>query len=288
MSVLKDLHEKVRPLWQIFDGVENEILNRGKTPEMPLSLRKLDNILWGLHKKDLVVIASRPSEGKTSLGLKLAWDMADQGKTTYFVSLEMTKEAVLERLLCQSQRIQNTELRWGLATEETKKKIGSFKSIIENIPLLITDGASGIGFKVKDLSALIEMLDPKPEVVVLDYLQMVSLFVSNNSVAQLNEYIRQFKELAFKHNFVAILLSQINRAPMERRNKRPMISDLKGTGAIEETADVVMLLYWNYRNNDSENMNDYEICVAKQRNGVTGTVKMDFLPAYYDYKDKEF
>lgn len=279
--------EKIKSISQIYSSWKTDLLSRGLAPKLPINLKDLDDILWGLHKKDLVIIAGRPSEGKTSLSLQIAWEIANQGKIVYFISLEMNKESLLERLFCQQFKVRNEDLRRGNLTDEIKGNLSTFKNIIEaeEMKLLITDG---IGYIYKDLKTLIEEFNPNPDVVILDYIQMVSVMGRYSSYEALTEYIRAFKEMANVHNFVGILLSQINRAPLGRTDKRPTMGDLKGTGTLEEAADVLMTLYWPYRNNDEESSdpNLFEINILKQRHGATGKVFLNFYPQYSLFEDR--
>lgn len=251
---------------------------------MQLSLEKLDKILWGLHKQDLVIIAGRPSEGKTSLSLQIASEMAVRKKTTYFLSLETSRTSVLERLFCQYCEVNNQVLRRGemMDSEEMKEKMTIFKNWVTEQPFLIVDR---LGYKFKDIISLVDTVRPRPEILVIDYIQMISSW-GGNKVEIISDYIRQLKEMAVEHNFVAIVTSQISRAPMERSNKRPTLSDLKGSGSLEEGADVVMTLYWNAKNGERADPNKFEIAVLKQRDGMTGLVVVDFLPQYYKFVNR--
>jgi len=232
----------------------------------------------------LVIIAGRPSEGKTSFGLQIAWEQANSGKITYFISLEMSKESLLERLFCQQFKVNNEKLRRGSLNEDIKTRLKLFKDTINEMKLLITDG---IGYQYKNLRELIEALSPKPDVVILDYIQLISSIGRYSTYEALTEYIRAFKEMANTYNFVGILLSQINRASLNRTGGKATMADLKGSGALEESADVLMTLYWPQRN--EENVTDpnlFEVNVLKQRHGPTGKILVNFYPQHSLFKNR--
>jgi len=268
------------PLAKIYDGLINDITKRQGTPELPTGIPELDRLLWGLHRKQLMIIAARPSEGKTTLGLQIAWNLADTGKTVFFISLEMSKEQLLERLLCNTMSIRNTDLRSGQITPDMDSRIDTFgKMIREHKPkLLLTDD---IGYDWQDIQVTIEKLDPKPDVIILDYIQLCSMGKYHNKVDAISEYVRAMKQLSIEHDLAVVCLSQINRGIKDRKDRRPLMDELKGSGTLEEHADTVGLLYWPIRNEDVLDPSLYEVNIAKQRHGATQTVDLSFEPQHY-------
>lgn len=217
--------------------------------------------------------------GKSSFALQIAYDVALQGKRVYFFSLEMSAEALAERLFCRVSKIKNYEL---LSSPASYGELADgFKKHLKNIPLVIT---YNIGSTIKDLYQVIEDL-PKPDVVILDYLQAVRK-LDIDKLNTINDYILRFRELAQKKQFVAILVSQINRGAMEYEGKEPQLWQLKGSGTIEEHSDTCLLLHWPYFYDTSKNEKEYKIIIAKQRNGITGAITVNFYPEYYRFEEK--
>jgi replicative DNA helicase len=281
---MKNLSEKIQPLGKLFNGTWSKILARKDRPEIEiLSLNHLNDELWGLHKQELMVIGARTSQGKTSFALQVAWDVASQNIPVNFFSLEMTKEALVERLFCQQMSVDNCSLRKGGASRpDIIEKARQFKDTIAKIPLLITNG---IGKSITELYYLIERLGPKPAVIIIDYVQAIAK-LKGETYEVMNEYIRRFRELSIKHNLCGILLSQINRGAMATESKEPALWLLKSTGVLEEHADTALLLHWDYfYSNNSDDFNRYDIIIAKQKNGVTGKSRCLFYPQFYRFED---
>lgn len=239
-------------------------------------------MLWGIHRGELLIIGARPSQGKTSLCIQIAHDLATSGFVTYFVSLETSRMGILERLFCQKCSISNEQMRMGIISDGVKEKMEQFKTWLHDVPLLITDR---IGYKFSDITNILTHVKPRPDVLILDYIQMIGTY-GMSKLDAITEYIRQLKELATEHNIALIVASQINRGNTERTNQRPLMSDLKGAGALEETADAALGLYWNMKNEDCKDPHLFEIAVMKQRDGATGIVKVDFFPQFYQLRNR--
>lgn len=243
----------------------------------------LDRLIWGFHKKELMVIGARPSQGKTALAMQFAFTAADNGSNALFISLEMSKEQIVERLFCNVTRTNNLMLREGKLPEEVKQsRIPIFEKMIDTLPLLVVDRW---GYKFSDVETLIKEMHPKPDIVFLDYIQLISQGRHYSKMAAIEEYFRKLKELSVMYNFSMVVLSQIHRIEEKRR---PTMDELKGAGALEEHADSVLLLYWIKRNDyDYHDVNEFEINVAKQRHGPVGIVKANFFPQFYAFQDRE-
>lgn len=277
---------QITPLPKIYDGLIEELAKRNGVPELPTGIDELDQIIWGLHRKQLFIIAARPSEGKTALGLQIGWNLADAGRTVFFISLEMSREQLLERLVCNVMSIRNTDLREGKLTFDIKNRMEMFKKlIVEGRPkLLLTDDA---GYRYEDIAVTVKRLTPRPDVLILDYIQLCSMGKYNSKLDAISEYVRALKQLAVEYNMAVVVLSQINRGVKERKDRRPLLEELKGSGTLEEHADSVTLLYWPYRNEDNvEDPTLYEVDVAKQRHGPTQKCELRFLPQHFRIESK--
>lgn len=258
-------------------------MQQGDKPELPLtSLSYLNDKLWGLRRKELVVIGGRTSQGKSSLALQIAWDLAIQNYPVHLLSLEMTNKALMKRLFCQQMQVPNAVLMRGGVTPEISAKASVFQDTLRKVPLLITDS---IGKTAVELYDLVERLEPKPAVVIVDYIQAIAR-LRGESYEVMNEYIRRFREMAIEFNFCGILVSQINRGAMKEENKQPALWLLKATGVLEEHADVVLLLHWDYFYRPDEDKKEaYDIIIAKNKDGITGSVSVRFQPEYYRFSD---
>ena len=226
-----------------------------------------------------MVIGARTSQGKTAFALQLAYDAAIQGKRVYYFSLEMSSEALVERLFCQVAKIPNHELLYH--PDRYTAEADAFSKQLEALPLVIVHN---VGWSIRELwKAIIDL--PKADVVIVDYVQMIRNFESDRA-SSIGQYTIQFRELCGKGNFAGVLISQINRGAMEDAAKEPQLWLLKGSGALEENADTCILLHWDYIYNARANINDYSVLIAKQRNGMTGKLKIDFFPQYYRFQEK--
>jgi len=215
--------------------------------------------------------------GKSALALQIAYDLADQNKETLFLSLEMTTESLIERLFCNRQRIDNYALLTGKLKTDTyiQEQWGNFIKLMD-IPLKLS---CGLGKSFEDINTLIELLDPIPKVIIVDYIQAIKK--GFNERVDLDNYIVQFREICLKHNIAGILLSQNSRKVFDDESKEPSLSNLKSTGGLEESADTVMLLFWPHFYNEKLDRNLYKIIIAKQRNGRTGEHLVNFIPEHY-------
>lgn len=274
---------EVQHLSEIFAGVKADLRDRQSSPKYPTYLTDLDRLIWGFHKKELMVIGARPSQGKTGLAMQLAFTCADSGHNALFISLEMSKEAIVERLFCNVTRTNNLLLREGKLPEEVKKsRIPIFEKMIDTLPLLVVDKW---GYNFTDVETLIKEMSPKPDIVFLDYIQLISQGKYYSKMTAIEEYFRKLKELSVIYDFSMVVLSQIHRIEEKRR---PTMDELKGAGALEEHADTVLLLYWIKRNEyDHADINEFEINIAKQRHGPVGIVKVNFYPQYYYFQDRK-
>lgn len=248
--------------------IEN-ISNRNGKPEFETGLQVLDEGIFGLHRSQLTVIAARPGIGKTSLVCQVAMNMAKKGIKVAFLSLEMTKESILERIFCIEHGISGFDLIMGKFGEREKALFSKFYSETAGIPLRIIDDYC---HTENELYTLIEHLEFRPDVIILDHLQHIQ--GNNGRKSQwetLTEYLRYMKEVAMKHKIAIVCLSQINR----EGDEAPSMTNLKGTGGIEEMADHVLLMH-DLRGEVTEAGNNFKIKVAKNRFGPTRTFELWF------------
>ena len=234
--------KNIKTLTSQLSGAETEFNSRTDVPEVGLtSLPELNRMVWGF-RKGLVVIGARTSIGKSSCAIQFALDFAKQGIDTVFMSLEMDEISIIERMFCNDEKVDNFLMTCGMFKTMTgiQEKWLDFKTKLEQTPLLIT---CGIGKTFAEVNRFIEMLDPKPKVVVLDYVQMTKSL--RNEREELSEYIRRFRELMVLNNMRGIVCSQVNRMVEKDNDYRPRLENLKSTGSLEEAADLVLLLHWN-------------------------------------------
>jgi len=277
--MVTELAEKIIPVRELLSGTEKELLSRGGAPKFPLStLPEFNTKIWGLHK-GLTVLGARSSMGKSAFALQIARDLADQNIPVLFLSLEMDEQSMVERLFCSMMRVDNFDLISGEFNkqEEIRVKWNTFKNFMSKAKLLLT---CGIGKSFGEVTNLLERLDPMPRVVIVDYIQGIKQ--SEKERSELNEYIRSFRQLMLQKNCVGILASQMNRQIIDNTDKRPSLENLKSTGVLEEHADMVLMLFWEwFYTRKEEDKNKYEIIVGKNRNGRTGSHKLFYTPEWY-------
>ncbi len=226
--------ENIKTLPSLLSGAETELKSRGEVPEVSIStLPKLNFLTWGLPK-GMTVIGARTSNCKSALGIQFALDFAQQGIDTVIMSLEMDETSIIERMFCNEMEINNFDLKRGwFKREPITSQWTTFKAKIETLPLLIT---CGIGKTFSEVNTFIEILSPKPKVVILDYIQMAKAL--RNEREELSEYIRQFRALMVLNNMRGIVCSQVNRMVEKDNDYRPRLENLKSTGCIHPNSIV--------------------------------------------------
>lgn len=275
-------------LCQILD----EIKDRLKTSELPgltSSFPDLDAITQGFHNSDLVILAGRPSMGKTAFSLALAKNIASKFNIgVAFFSLEMTKQQLLYRLLSTETHISHTRLRSSRISKDEWITINKAIDHLSNLPIYIDDSPN---LTVSDMYVKLKTLKQENEnslgLVFVDYLQLIEdVDNTENRVQELSKITRSLKKLARELNVPVIVLSQLSRNVETRTNKRPLLSDLRESGSIEQDADIVMMLYRDsYYNQNSQEKNIFEIILSKHRNGPLGVAKLKFDPQYLHFKN---
>jgi replicative DNA helicase len=253
--------------------------------------KDLDNKLQGIQRGDLIVVAGRPSMGKTSLAMNIAENVLldeDSNGAVIIFSLEMPGESLTTRLLSGMTKINQQNVRSGMLKDDELKILLQQSEKLKNMPLWIDDSSL---LSPMELRAKARRLARSEEnglsLIVVDYLQLMQLPLSTeNRVNQISEISRSLKSLAKELNVPVIALSQLNRAVEQRPNKRPIMADLRDSGAIEQDADVILFIYRDeVYNEDSEQGNKAEIIIGKQRNGPIGTVNLTFLKEFTRFEN---
>lgn len=266
------------------DVIEKASKTRGNVTGIPTGFIDLDYKLSGLQNSDLILIAARPSMGKTAFVLNIAQYVAfRQNRAVAVFSLEMSKEQLVNRLFSLESHVDAQLLRTGNLKDTDWEKLIEGAGIIGKSKLIIDD-TSGISIAEMRSKCRKYKLEQGLDLIIIDYLQLMSGSSrrSNESRQQeISEISRSLKGLARELNVPVVALSQLSRAVESRTDKRPMLSDLRESGAIEQDADVCMFIYRDdYYNPDTEDKNIAEIIIAKQRNGPIGTVRLAWMPQY--------
>ena len=256
----------------------------GKTlPGLSTGLSAVDAKINGLNKSDLLLLAARPGMGKTSMALNVALSAArESGKTVAIFSLEMSKEQLVTRLIASEGLVENTRLVTGNLRESDWQRIAEAASALSRMDIRIDDNPL---LTVADMNAKCRRLD-NLGLVVIDYLQLMTSaggkgYSGENRQQAVSDISRMLKIMAKELQVPVLCLSQLSRANEKRDDKRPMLSDLRESGAIEQDADIVLFLYRDdYYNSDSEKRNVAECIVAKNRHGETGKVELRWMPEY--------
>ena len=263
------------------NNIEKASKVKGSVTGIPTGFVDLDYKTSGMHKSDLVLIAARPSMGKTAFVLNIAQYMAFRKDVTVAIfSLEMSKEQLVNRLLAMESHVDSQNLRTGNLKDEDWTKLVEGADIIGNSNLIIDDTP---GISISELRSKCRKY--KLGIVMIDYLQLMSGSGKSDSRQQeISDISRSLKALARELEVPVIALSQLSRAVEQRPDHRPMLSDLRESGAIEQDADVVMFIYRDdYYHKDTEKKDIAEIIIAKQRNGPIGTVELVWLPRYTQF-----
>lgn len=285
-AVNKKSSEDVTPISQAIDEVLNDIENNykngGKITGKTTGFTELDNCVSGLNKGDLIIVAARPSMGKTAFALNIGQYAAKESKVAIF-SLEMPNKQLMQRLLASRCLVSLKDIKTGNLNDEQFSKIAEGANKLSKRDIHIDDRATSIS----DIKAKCRSLKKKNglDVVIIDYLQLIEATERTQSREQeIAKISRELKKLAMKLGITVIALSQLSRAPEQRADHRPMLSDLRESGSIEQDADVIMFLYRDdYYNKESEDRNIAEIIVGKNRNGEVKTLKLAWVGKFQKF-----
>ena len=278
---------------EAFDRIDkiHKDKDKGALRGVPSGFRDLDTITSGFQNSDLIILAARPSMGKTSFALNLAEAAAiDEKIPTGIFSLEMSKDQLVDRLLSSQAGVDSWKLRTGNLTDEDFPKIGYAMGVLSEAPIFIDDSAGGNIMEIRAKARRLQM-EHGLGLIIIDYLQLMegrSKGGDANRVQEISEISRSLKGLARELNVPIIALSQLSRAVEHRDNKRPQLSDLRESGSIEQDADIVMFLYREeYYNPDTDKKGITEVLIKKHRNGPTGQLELFFNPAQMRFADLE-
>lgn len=273
------------------EKIENAAKNSGTVTGIPTGFIDLDYRTAGLQPSDLILVAARPSMGKTAFVLNIAQYVAfHEHMCTAIFSLEMSKEQLVNRLFSLESRVDAQALRTGNLSDADWEKLIEGAGVIGNSELIIDD-TPGISIAEMRSKCRKYKLEHDLKLVIIDYLQLMSGSGGRSSDSrqqEISDISRSLKALARELSVPVVALSQLSRAVEQRPDHRPMLSDLRESGAIEQDADVVMFIYRDdYYNHDSEMKGISEIIIAKQRNGPIGTVNLVWLPQYTKFANME-
>ena len=254
------------------------------TTGIPSSFPELDHLTSGFQSSELIILAARPSMGKTALSLNFALHNALQGKKVAFFSLEMSKEQLLLRLLSSLARINLSQLTNGQINQHQWKKLIEAAAKLSTTSFFIDDSSPLSPYEIKSKARRLQSKQGL-DLLIVDYLQLMQLpGRAETREREVSEMSRLLKSFAKELGIPVIALSQLNRGVEARSNRRPILSDLRESGAIEQDADVIMMLYReDYYEN--KNTNEAEVIINKQRNGPTGTVTLRWVPEYGSFEN---
>lgn len=271
-----------------FLEIERLFNNKGQITGVPSGFTDLDAKTSGFQKGDMVLIAARPSMGKTTFALNIAENAAlREGKSVVIFSLEMPKEQLAYKLLCSEANVDMLKLRTGNLDDKDWENIARATGPLSKAKIYIDDTAGVTVMEMRSKCRRLKM-EYGIDLILIDYLQLMSGSSSENRQQEVSEISRSIKALAKEMECPVIALSQLSRAPEQRADHRPMLSDLRESGSIEQDADLVMFLYRDeYYNKETEDKNVGECIIAKQRNGPVGTVKLAWLGQYSKFADYE-
>ena len=276
-------------LHKVFDRLTELSQSDSAIPGMSTGMQDLDRKINGLNNSDLVLVAARPAMGKSAFALNLGLNVAKKyNKTVAVFNLEMSREQLAMRLLAIESFVDGQKMATGKLSEEEWSKLCMASSSLSQTDMRIDDNPS---VTVGEMNAKCRRLD-NLGLVIIDYLQLMNgtgFSKGDSRVNVVSEISRSLKIMAKELNVPVVCLSQLSRGPESRPDKRPMLSDLRESGAIEQDADVVLFLYRDeYYHADTEDKGVAECIVAKNRHGEVGTVKLQWIPQYQTFADREW
>lgn len=265
--------------------IEKLYNQKGRISGITTGFTDLDRQTSGLHNSDLIILAARPAMGKSAFAINIATNAALKDKVPVAIfNLEMSKEQVVNRILCGEAMVDSNKVRTGQIEDNDWMKLASASGVLSEAPIYIDDTP---GISIMEIRAKCRKLKMEKNIglIVIDYLQLIQGSSNKKNVSreqEISEISRSLKILAKELDVPVIALSQLSRAAEQRKDDhRPMLSDLRESGAIEQDADIVMFIYReDYYNPETENKNVAEIILAKHRGGSTGTVNLAWLSNY--------
>ncbi|MBR2568400.1 MAG: replicative DNA helicase [Paenibacillus sp.] len=277
-------------LMEVYEKVENLNENQGGTTGIPSGFQDLDKMTAGFQRSDLIIVAARPSVGKTAFALNIAQNVGVRAKETVAIfSLEMSAAQLVQRMICAESNVDATRLRTGSLEDDDWEKLTMSIASLSEAEIYIDDTP---GVTVADIRAKCRRLKKERGLgmILIDYLQLIHGRgkAGESRQQEVSEISRTLKQIARELEVPVIALSQLSRGVEQRQDKRPMMSDLRESGSIEQDADIVAFLYRDdYYDKESEKKNIIEIIIAKQRNGPVGTVELVFLKNFNKFVSYE-
>ncbi len=276
-------------LLSTFEHIEELYNSEGGITGVPTGFSDLDEITSGFQPSDLILIAARPSMGKTSFALNIAQNAAIRfGIPVAIFSLEMSKEQLVQRMLCSESNVDSHRLRTGRLQDEDWPRLARAMGPLSEAPIYIDDTPGITSLEIRAKARRLK-LEKGLGLIIIDYLQLMSgRSNAENRQQEISEVSRSLKALARELSVPVVALSQLSRAPEMRADHRPVLSDLRESGSQEQDSDLVAFLYRDdYYNPDSDKKNIAEVIIAKQRNGPTGTVELVWLSKYTKFANIE-
>lgn len=275
----EDILDMGQSVEKVLTRIENNYCNGGKILGNTTGFKEIDNTISGLQKGDFIIVAARPSMGKTAFALNIG-QHASKGASVGIFSLEMTTEQLMERLISSRSLVEFGKIKTGKLDEAEFRKITDAANVLAKRKIFIDDKSTNLS----DIKAKCRNLKIKEglDVVIIDYLQLIEISDKTNSREQeIAKISRELKKLAKKLEITIVALSQLSRAPEQRTDHKPILSDLRESGSIEQDADVIFMLYRDeYYNKESEEKNIAELIINKNRNGETKTIKLGWIGQY--------
>ncbi|NBV99274.1 MAG: replicative DNA helicase [Proteobacteria bacterium] len=271
-----------------WEQLEERAANKNSLTGLNTGFYDLNSFTSGLQKSDLIILAARPSMGKTALALNIAENVALLNRSPVAIfSLEMGKEQLVQRLLCSRAEIDSSRVRTGQLRDDDWAKLGSAMGELGEAPIFIDDSAGVTVMELRGKCRRLKAQHGDLGLVIIDYLQLIEGRSNNdNRVNQMGEISRGLKLLARELNVPIIALSQLSRAVESRQDKRPMLSDLRDSGAIEQDADIVLMIYRDeYYNPETEKAGIADLIIAKQRSGPVGSLELVFQSNITKFKN---
>jgi replicative DNA helicase len=278
-TLLKESFERITQLYESGTDVTG----------VPSGFRDLDRITSGFQEGNLIVIAARPSMGKSALGLGVAANLAVRKNVPVALfTLEMSKSEVTQRLMCSEAKVESQRLRTGKLSADDWPRLTAACDKLAKAPVYVDDTGSITMMEIRSKARRLKAKHPDLGLIIVDYLQLMTSGTSaENRVQEVSQISRSLKVLARDLDVPIVALSQLSRAVEQRHDKRPILSDLRESGSIEQDADIVMFIYRDeyYNAEESDQQGLAEVIVAKHRNGPTDTVKLSFLKRYAKFSD---
>jgi replicative DNA helicase len=277
-TLLKESFERITALYEAGADVTGT----------PSGFRDLDRLTAGFQPGNLIIVAARPSMGKSALGLCIATNLAVRGEVpTAIFTLEMSKSEVTQRLMCSEAKVESQRLRTGKLGPDDWPRLTAACDKLAKAPIYVDDTGSITMMEIRSKARRLKSKEPKLGLIVVDYMQLMTTGQSaENRVQEVSQISRQLKVLARDLDVPILAMSQLSRAVEQRHDKRPILSDLRESGSIEQDADLVMFIYRDeYYNDESDQQGLAEVHLAKHRNGPTDSVKLSFLKRYAKFAD---